>query len=227
MNNQISIPKVQSKFFLNVYGWMSFGLFLTAMMAMFISSNISMLKFVLSPFVFWPMVLAQFGLVAYLSAGLNSMSSSTAKTAFVVYAVITGVTLSSIFFVYTFASIASTFFICSGMFAAMAVYGHYTQSDLSSMGSYLFMALLGIIISSIANYFLQSSVFDLMISIFGVIVFTLLTAYDAQNLKMIIEDFDGTVEEASKLSIYGALSLYLDFINLFLYLLRFLGRKRD
>jgi len=227
MNNDISIARAQSRFMFNVYGWMSFGLFLTSVVALFAASNMALMQFVFNPWVFWPMLIAQFGLVVYLSAGLNSMSYTAARISFIAYSLLTGLTLSSIFFVYTFSSIAATFLVCSGMFAAMALYGYFTKADLSGMGTYLLMAIFGLVISSIVNYFLQNSMFDFMISIFGVIIFTLLTAYDAQKLKEIAYNYEGTNEGAAKLSIYGALVLYLDFINLFMYLVRLMGRKRD
>jgi FtsH-binding integral membrane protein len=171
----------------------------------------------------------ELGLVFYLSARIQKIQASTASALFIGYSVLNGLTLSVVFLAYTSSSIAGTFFITAGMFGAMAIYGLVTKRDLSGWGSFLFMGLVGIIIASIVNIFLKSSGMSWMISLIGVFIFTGLTAYDVQRIKTIGEEgimAQGT-EAIGKGAIMGALTLYLDFINLFLMLLRFFGGSRD
>lgn len=227
MNNNFSLSKsLSTRFFSHVYGWMSFGLMTTAIVSYFAATSPSFVTAIRGG-LFWPLVIAQVAIVLYINFRLQAMSYTTAKIAFVAYSILTGLTLSTIFLVYTFSSIATVFFVCSAMFAFMAIYGHYTKSDLTSMGSYLTMLLFGIILSSFANMFFRNSMFELMISVVGAVIFTLLTAYDAQRIKMIAQDFNGSSEELAKFGIFGALTLYLNFINLFLELMRILGKQKE
>ena len=171
----------------------------------------------------WVLIIAEFGIVIGVSAGINRLSTATATLLFFIFAIINGMLLSPIFLVYTGASIAKTFFITAGTFAAMSVYGFCTSRDLTKWGNILFMALIGLIIASVVNIFLHSSGLSWIISIFGVLIFTGLTAWDTQQIKTIAQSApDATV---GRLSVLGALTLYLDFINLFLYLLRFFGNR--
>lgn len=228
MNNQYSISKIHTRFLSKVYGWMSFGLITTAIISLFVATNPYLINLIFSnKIIFYGLILAQIGIVSYLSFGIERMKSSTATISFILYSVLTGLTLSSIFFIYTSTSIATVFLITSAMFAAMAIYGQFTNSDLSSMGGILTMILFGMIISSLVNLFFQNPTFHYIISALGVIVFSLLTAYDAQKIKRISELHSESNEELSKYSIISALSMYLNFINLFLYMLRFMGRRRD
>ena len=180
-----------------------------------------------NPFAFWMIVLAQFGLVIWLSAGIMGMSLMTATAAFSVYATLNGVIFSTIFLAYTGASIASTFFVTAGTFAGISVYGFTTKRDLTSIGSMSMMALWGIIIASLVNIFFKNPVIYWFISYLGVAVFVGLTAYDTQRLKRIHEQGLQSGELLGKMALLGALALYLDFINLFLMLLRIFGRQRN
>ena len=167
-------------------------------------------------------------LVWYVSARINRLSLSTATVIFVLYSVLNGATLSVIFLAYTMQSIASVFFITAGTFAAMSLIGYFTKSDLSSLGRILFMALIGLVIATLVNMFLiKSGGFSLILSYVGVLIFVGLTAYDTQKIKMMLVEADDVTEEAQKIALMGSLSLYLDFINLFLYLLRIFGGNRE
>ncbi|MDR3646223.1 MAG: Bax inhibitor-1/YccA family protein [Candidatus Babeliales bacterium] len=227
MNNNYSISQATSLFISKVYGWMALGLSITGLVAFYTANSPYMINLLFgTPGLLMVLMLVNFALVISLSAAIHKISTTTAQMAFIAYSALTGLTLSSVFLVYTMSSIAVVFFLAAAMFGAMALYGHFTQADLSEMGSALTMCLFGIILSSFVNMFLQNSAFDYALSFFGVIVFTLLTAYDAQKIKMLAHAAS-THEDATKLSITGALTLYLDFINLFLYLLKFMGKKRD
>jgi hypothetical protein len=171
------------------------------------------------------LIFAELGIVLGLSAGFNKLSATTAAVLFYVYAAINGLMLSSIFLVYTATSIAKTFFITAGTFGVMSVYGYFTNKDLSKFGSYLIMALFGLIICSLVNIFLKSSGFEWIISGLGVLIFIGLTAWDTQKIKEMA--LMSPESSHGRLATLGALSLYLDFINLFLYLLRFFGNNRD
>ena len=213
-------------FLAKVFNWMAIGLGLTGVIAWFVAS--SGLAVQLQP-LFLPLILVELGLVFFLSARVNKIQAGTATGLFIGYAALNGVTMSMIFLIYTSSSIAATFMITAGMFGAMAVYGLVTKRDLSGMGSFLFMGLIGIIIASVVNIFLQSSSLYWAISLIGVFVFVGLTAYDVQKIKQMGEQ--GIMEQGEaaikKGAIMGALALYLDFINLFLMLLRFFGGARD
>ncbi|MGG7517004.1 Bax inhibitor-1/YccA family protein [Allorhizobium undicola] len=173
----------------------------------------------------WVVMLAPVALVFFLSFRIQSMSVSSARTTFLVYAALVGLSLSSIFLVYTGASIVQTFFVTAASFGALSLYGYTTRRDLSAMGSFMIMGLFGIIIASLVYIFLQSSAMAFVISILGVVIFAGLTAYDTQKIKEMYLESDG-YENAGRKAIMGALTLYLDFINLFLFMLRFLGDRR-
>ncbi|NLR93114.1 MULTISPECIES: Bax inhibitor-1/YccA family protein [Flammeovirga] len=219
-HSEKDVINVQNSFMTKVYGWMSGGLAITAATSMFIANSYDTMMMVAN--MRWILIIAQLGLVFALSGAINRMSSATATILFLAYSALTGATLSSIFYVYDLNAIVSTFFVTAGTFVAMSVYGMTTKKDLSSMGSLLMMALLGLIITSIVNIFIASSTLYWLISGVGVLIFVGLIAYDTQKLKeMSHAILDG--ESAKKMVILGALSLYLDFINLFLFLLRFFG----
>lgn len=211
-----------------VYMWMTLGLVISAVVAVAIGSTPSIARVVYSPAVLMPAVLGELALVLGLSFALRRLSPGAAAVMFLLYAVLNGVTLSIIFAVYAIGTISLAFFSAAGTFAAMTVLGYTTELDLSQYRSYLLMALVGLIVASLVNVFLHSSGLDLIISMIGVLVFTVLTAYDTQKIKRMAADptinEDGSL--VMKLSIMGALALYLDFVNLFLYLLRLFARRR-
>lgn len=209
-----------------VFVWMTLALAITGITAFGVASSPALVAAIFgSKVLFWGLIIAEFGLVMAISGAITRMSLSTATLLFVLYSVINGATLSVIFFAFSMAVIAKTFFITAGTFGLMALVGYTTKTDLTSMGKLLFMALLGLIIATVVNLFVQSSGFDLIISYVGVLIFVGLTAYDTQKIKqMCLETPDGG-EMSQKLALLGALTLYLDFINLFLYLLRIFGRK--
>lgn len=206
-----------------VYTWMGVGLTITAVMAMITISSPAILNVVLgNKLVFYGLMIGELALVFTLSGAINKLSAATATLVFIAYSALNGVTLSVVALVYTANSIASTFVISAAMFGAMSVYGYMTKRDLTSWGSFLFMGLIGVVITSIVNIFIASSVVSWVVSGIGVIVFTGLTAYDTWKIKELAAQ--GT--EGRKPAILGALTLYLDFINLFLMLLRFTGNRR-
>ena len=211
-----------------VYGWMTVGLLLTAFIAWFAANTPAVMMFVFSSKItFFGLIIAQLGLVFVLSGMVQRLSAGMATTLFMLYSALTGLTLSSIFLVYTYSSITSTFVVAGGMFGVMSLYGYTTKRDLSGFGNMLFMALIGILLASLVNFWLKSEALMWAVTYIGVIVFVGLTAYDTQKLKNIGEQID--VRDAStlrKYSILGALTLYLDFINLFLMLLRIFGNRR-
>ena len=211
-----------------VFTWMALALTITGLTAFVISQSPEVMYAIASnKIVFWGLILGEFGLVMWLSAGINRMSLLTATLLFILYSVINGVTLSFIFLAYTMSSIASVFFITAGTFGAMAVLGYITKTDLSSFGKILFMALVGLIIATIVNIFLQSTGLQMICSYAGVLIFTGLTAYDTQKIKKMLANANDYDEAAHKYAVLGAFILYLDFINLFVYLLRIFGGRRD
>ncbi|WP_243312495.1 Bax inhibitor-1/YccA family protein [Fundidesulfovibrio agrisoli] len=229
-NAQQSLSRAEAlnAFMRGVYGWMAAGLGLTALIAVMVASSPAVYKIAFNPVVLIVLILAELGLVVGLSARINRMASGTATGMFLAYSALNGVTLSSIFLVYTATSITSAFAVSAGMFLAMSVYGMVTKRDLTSLGSFMFMGLIGIIIASLVNIFLQSSAMAFIINCVGVLVFTGLTAYDTQRLKdMGAAAPMGDATALRRGSILGALTLYLDFINLFLIMLRFFGGNRD
>jgi len=228
-NAYSSLPTatVASGFFSKVYGWMTAGLALTALVSMFTLSSEAMLQLIFgNKLVFYGLIFGELGLVIALSAAINRISAATATLMFLGYSALNGVTFAAIFLVYTQSSIASTFFVASGTFAAMSLYGYVTKRDLTGWGSFLFMGLIGIIIASVVNIFLQSEMIYWITSYIGVFVFVGLTAYDTQKIKMIGQAGFADAEQQKKAAILGALRLYLDFINLFLMLLRVMGTRR-
>ncbi len=215
-------------FLAKVFNWMAAGLGITGIVA-YITANTGLAATIIGSPIFIILIVAELGLVFYLSARIAKIKAGTATGLFVGYSILNGLTLSTIFLAYTASSIAGTFFITAGMFGAMAVYGLVTKRDLSGWGSFLFMGLIGIILASIVNIFLNSSSMYWIISLIGVFIFTALTAYDVQTIKRMGEEgiMSQGEEAIRKGSIMGALRLYLDFINLFLMLLRFFGGSRD
>ena len=210
-----------------VYVWMSLALIITGITAYGVASSPGLITaFYTNQMLMWGVVIAVFALVFALSAAINRLSLSVATLLFVVYSVLNGVMFSSIFLVYTMSSVANVFFITAGTFAAMAAYGYFTKSDLTTLGKYLFMALIGLVIATVVNIFVGSSMLSLVISYAGVLIFVGLTAYDSQKIKQMLAQQVDADETAQKIALFGALTLYLDFINLFLYLLRLLGNRR-
>lgn len=211
-----------------VYLWMTLALMITGITAAGVANSPNILALIYSSqVVMWGIIIAEFGLVIYISARLEKLSLSTATTLFALYSILNGVMLSSIFLLYSTAIISKVFFITAGTFGVTALYGYATKKDLSSLGNILFMALIGLVIATVVNVFMKSAMFDLILSYIGVIIFVGLTAWDSQKIKhmmMVQQDAD---ERAQKLALIGALSLYLDFINLFLYLLRIFRRSND
>jgi uncharacterized protein len=209
-----------------VYAWMFLGLLVTAGTAFVVASSTAAIEaLILNRLVFWVLILGQLGLVVYLSARVNKMSPTTAGALFMVYSATVGITTSVILLAYTGASLFSTFVVTAGMFGALAVFGTFTKRSLAGVGQFMFMGLIGLIIASVVNLFVQNSAVDFVISVVGVLVFTGLTAWDAQRLKeMAVALPDG---RTGSYAVVGALSLYLDFINLFFFLLRFMGGRRN
>ena len=211
-----------------VYVWMALALALTGLTAYGIADNTN-LAFTLigNRALFWGIAIAEFALVMFLTARIRKMSLTTATLSFLLYSVLNGVTMSIFFLAFTAASIATTFYITAGTFGIMAFYGYVTKADLSKLGSILRMALLGLIVAIVVNIFMRNSMFDLVISAVGVLIFTGLTAYDSQKIKTALAMQEHPDETAQKVALLGALTLYLDFINLFIYLLRFFGRSNN
>lgn len=215
--------------FQQVYGWMAGGLALTGLVAWWVSQSDAMLSLIFgNQALFFGLIIVELGLVFGLSWGISRMSAAIATSAFLLYSVLNGVTMAAIFLVYTSESIASTFLVTAGTFGAISMYGYTTKRDLTSWGTYLFMALIGLILASVVNIFLQSSALYWLVTYAGVLIFVGLTAYDTQKIKELSARIDARdTENFQKAAIMGALRLYLDFINLFLYLLRILGQRRE
>lgn len=227
-SNGYELDKKVSSFMAGVYGWMSCALALTAGSAYYIASTPSLFMYIYShSAIIIGLLIFQVGLVIAITGFINRISFVAALALFLLYAASLGVTLSSIFFVYTQASILSTFLTTALMFGAMSLYGYVTKADLTSIGSISMMVLVGLIIGMFINMFLQSEHFDYVLSGIGVVIFTLLTAYDTQKIKQIARPMLTQQELIEKVTLIGALTLYLDFINLFLFLLRFMGQRRE
>lgn len=217
-----------SNFMYRVYGWMTLGLCVTAAIAYYVASTPSLAMSILTkPILFYGLFIVQIGIVLALSFLINRMSFAMAFGCFLLYAATLGLTLSSIFLVYQINSIYVTFLVTSLTFGIMCLYGYFTKADLTTIGSISMMALIGIIIASLVNMFLKNQTMDYIISGIGVVIFTLLTAYDSQKIKHMAQSLLLDKETMSKIALLGALTLYLDFINLFLFLLRFLGKPKD
>ena len=208
-----------------VYAWMFGGLLVTTAIA-YATVSVPEVLFAVANYRFIFMI-AQLGLVMWLSAGINRMSALTAQVSFIVYAALNGLTFSILLLFYTGESLASTFLSCAALYGTASIYGMVTKRDLRSVGSFFFIGLIGLVISMFINYFLQSTALAFAISAIGVVVFTALTAYDTQKIADMAAELEADGATSAKLSILGALTLYLDFLNLFLFLLRLLGRQRN
>ncbi|HTO29856.1 MAG TPA: Bax inhibitor-1/YccA family protein [Pararhizobium sp.] len=235
----VAIDEGLRSYMLRVYNYMGLGLVVTGLVAWYVSTLVAPQGSLIdasgsfatafgaalygSPLQ-WVVMLAPLGFVLVLSFGINKLSPVATQALFWVFAAVMGLSLSSIFAVYTGGSIAKVFFISAAMFGAMSLYGYTTKRDLTNIGSFLIMGLFGLIIASIVNIFLQSSALDFAVSAIGVLIFAGLTAYDTQKIKEMYYEADST-EAAGRKAIMGALTLYLDFINLFLFMLRFLGNR--
>ena len=217
----------QTTFITKVYGWMGGALLLTGIVAFFTAASPVLFEAIIgNRIIFYALLFGELGLVWYVTSRIDTLSGVTATTLFLLYSVLNGLTLSVIFLAYTASSIGSTFFVTAATFGVMSLYGYTTKRDLTSLGNLLFMALVGLIIASVVNIFLGSEMIYWITTYAGILIFVGLTAYDTQKIKaMALADF-GTEENVQKGALMGALSLYLDFINLFLFLLRLFGRRR-
>lgn len=225
--SQEQIALENQRFMVKVYTWMTLALALTGAVAYYTAGSERLLRVIFSSkFTFYGLIIAELVLVVVLSAAINKMSAFMATFVFLFYSAVNGLTLSAIFLLYTSGSIASTFLVTAGTFAVMSAYGYFTKKDLTRWGSLLFMALIGLIIASVVNWFLNSETLYWISTYAGVLIFTGLTAYDTQKIKKQNKIGNEGTEEDRKEAILGALTLYLDFINLFLYLLRIMGKRR-
>ena len=214
------------QYMLRVYNYMASGLALTGIVALLVASSPAAVQMIFGTPLKWVIMLAPIGLVFFLGAKIHSMQSSTASALFWVYSALMGASLASVLLVFTGESVARTFFITAAAFGGLSLYGYTTKKDLSGFGSFLIMGLIGLMIASIINIFLASSMMQFVISAAGVLIFAGLTAYDTQTIKEMY--WEGNDEEtSSKMAIMGALNLYMDFINLFIFMLQFLGVRRD
>ena len=220
------VKSIQASFINKVYGWMALALAITGFVALRGVDSGFVETIAQNQILFFGVILAELGLVVWLSGRINSMNASMAIGLFLLYSALNGLTFSILFLVYTSASIASTFFITAGTFGVTSAYGYFTKKDLSSIGNIAFMGLIGIIIATIVNIFVHSEMLYWGITYIGVLVFVGLTAYDTQKMKKMSLELDVESEEGSKGAIMGALALYLDFINMFIFLLRIFGNRR-
>ena len=229
-STQISFVKEQNKFLARTYGWMTLALIISGLTSFETAAYISSVGiqnfYSFFQIGFPVLAIAEIILVAWLSASISKISAAGASVAFIVYSVLNGLTLSSIFIVYNLSSLVTIFLTSAGMFAAMAIYGTFTKQNILSFGRYFSMALIGLVIATIVNLFVKSGTFDWILSIVTVVLFTGLSAYDAQKMTRVSEHAENT-EVFKKASIIGALELYLDFINIFLSMLRLFGKRRD
>ena len=225
-DQQLSMSAAFPVLMRKVYVWMTLALVITGFTSYGVATSPAILQAIYgNQLLFWGMIIAEFALVIGVSAAIHRLSLTTATLMFILYSVINGALLSYIFLVYTASSVATVFFITAGTFGAMALLGYTTKTDLSSIGKYLIMALIGLIIATVVNLFIQSTGFTLILSYVGVLIFVGLTAYDSQKIKQMLLQAPDAGEGAQKLALLGALTLYLDFINLFIYLLRIFGRR--
>lgn len=210
-----------------VFSWMALALLITGLTAWIVAGSEQLLSIIFSSkATFFGLIIGELVLVIAMTSAINRMSLTTATLLMVLYSVINGTTMSSIFLLYTADSIASTFFVTAGTFGVMSLYGYATKRDLSSWGNILFMGVIGLIIAGVVNMFWGNGTFSLIVSALGVIIFVALTAYDVQKIKVIFNEATAVDETTQKIALLGALSLYLDFINIFLYLLRLLGSRK-
>jgi len=223
---QVAIDEGLRSHMLRVYNYMTSGLLLTGIVAYLVASSPTMVGLIFGTPLVWVFMLAPLAFVLALSFGINRMSFGVAQAVFWVYAAVMGVSMAAILLKFTGASVARVFFITAATFAAMSLYGYTTKADLSKFGSFLFMGLIGIVIASIVNIFVASSALQFAISVIGVLVFVGLTAYDTQRIKEMYYELDDS-EMMGKKALMGALSLYLDFVNLFMMLIQLLGVRRD
>jgi len=223
----LDINQSISVYLTKVYNWMAVALLLTGLVAYFTAGSEQLTQLVFgNRFLFFGLIIGELLLVGYLSARIHKLSLTNATLLFLLYSVLNGVTLSFVFMAYTTSSISSTFLITAGTFGAMSLYGYFTKKDLTKIGNIAFMALIGIIIATVVNIFLKSAMMDWVITYLGVLIFVALTAYDTQKLKRIAMNGFENEEGMGKSAILGALTLYLDFINLFLFLLRIFGNRK-
>lgn len=221
------VKSIQVSFINKVYGWMALALAITGFIALRTASSEFMINLIAgNQIIFFGIILAELGLVVWLSSSIQSMNATRAISVFLLYSALNGLTFSILFLVYTAGSIASTFFITAGTFGVMSAYGYFTKTDLTSIGNIAFMGLIGIIIASVVNIFWHNEILYWGITYIGVLVFVGLTAYDTQKIKRMSLEMDVDSEEGSKGAIMGALALYLDFINLFIMLLRIFGNRK-
>ncbi len=227
MNHIDSHLIVDNSFLTRVYGWMSLGLIITGIIAFLVAGSMTMLELIIgNSWIFLGLLVLELGAIVYLSGFIHKMSSVQAAAVFFLYSALNGLTLSYVFIVYTMSSVSSAFIVTAGMFAVISVYGYVTKRDLSTVGHFSLMALVGLILVSVVNFFFKNEGFNLFISYAAVIVFVGLTAYDTQKIKSLNTSLVVGSEDEKKASIIGALTLYLDFINLFLNILRIMGRRR-
>lgn len=209
-----------------VYVWMTLALVITGMTAYIVSHNENIIMTMMTtPALMWSLIIGELALVFVISGMIQRLSLTVGTLLFVIYSALNGLTLAPILMIYTGASVAKVFFITAGTFAAMAFFGYTTKKDLSSIGRLLFMALIGLIIATVVNLFMKSSGLEMVLSYLGVAIFVGLTAWDTQKIKMMLSQCAEPTEEAQKLALLGSLSLYLDFVNLFIYLLRIFGSR--
>ncbi len=226
-DTSVSTTTVFATLMKKVYVWMTLALTLTGMTAYYVTINEALMFSIFSnQAIFWGLMIAEIAVVLILAAAINKLSFPVAAIMMAAYSILNGVTMSAVFVVYTASSITTTFLVTAGTFAAMALVGYFTKKDLTKMGGILLMALIGLIIASVVNFFLNNSTMDYIISFVGVLIFTGLTAYDSQKIKNLMLQCDAVDANSQKLALLGSLTLYLDFINLFLYLLRFLGERK-
>lgn len=226
VDEQLSMSSAFPVLMRKVYVWMTLALVITGFTAYGVATSPGVLQLIFgNQILFWGMIIAELALVIGVSAAINRLSLTTATLMFILYSVINGALFSSIFLIYTASSIATVFFITAGTFGVMALIGYTTKTDLTSIGKYLFMALTGLIIATLVNMFIKSEGFTYILSYIGVFIFVGLTAYDSQKIKQMLLQAPDAGESAQKIALLGALTLYLDFINLFLYLLRIFGRR--
>jgi FtsH-binding integral membrane protein len=224
LNMSIAFPALMRKVFL----WMTLALIITAVTAYGVATSPALITAIFTnKILFWGLIIAEFALVFGVTAAINRLSLASATLLFILYSIVNGAMLSVIFYAFSMTVIVKTFAVTAGTFGVMALIGYTTKKDLTSIGKLLFMALIGLMIATVVNIFVRSSGFDLIVSYIGVIIFVGLTAWDTQKIKLMLSQAPDTSESYQKMALMGALSLYLDFINLFLYLLRIFGNNRN
>ena len=218
----------QVNFMTRVYAWMSIALAITTASAYWVVTTPAIFDFIFkNPYALMVLIVVQFGLVIAISGLLDRISFATAVGLFLLYSLSMGCTLSIVFAIYTAQSLVTTFLVTAGTFAAMAVYGYFTKSDLTTMGNILLMGLIGLVIAMLVNLWFKNEKFDIVLSGIGVVIFTLLIAFDSQRIKHMGQTLLAQGQEVNKVALLGSLTLYLDFVNLFLFLLRFLGKRNE